>query len=46
VLADFRFAFRLLLPSPGYSAAAIGALGFGIGLPATSDRGRTSHNPS
>jgi putative ABC transport system permease protein len=32
MLTDFRFACRQLLKSPVFSAAAIGALGFGIGL--------------
>lgn len=32
MLPDLRFALRLLLKSPGFSLAAIGALGLGIGL--------------
>src|SRR5687767_12531106 len=32
MLSDLRFAFRLLVKSPGFSLAAIGALGLGIGL--------------
>ena len=32
MITDLRFAFRLLLKSPGTTLAAVVALGFGIGL--------------